>query len=316
MATTIKDENGNLLWQPNDFGLYSNMKTEVIAQILAELLTDTMIQVETHSGDAPITNVYTKEESDARFFQIALFPAYLDGQIYRLIAEGQIIGISDLNLINSRLLLLYMSCFGTDLDGHRVQQGFDVRIQSLEDMSDFLFSRVTQISRDIYLVRDGVVDPTVLVIAKLADTGYRENLSPTIADTSTMVAAINSVNSEVKDNIDAIGALGTRVDDLETQNGSATLTTTAQTLSDAINELDGELGTAQTDIGNLQTDVGNAQGDITSINTAVGDVSTLDSGFTSQEVVAALNQLISSVNTLSGQISALDTRVTALENNP
>ena len=343
MSTTIKDPEGHLLWQPNDFGLYSNMKTEVIAEILTHLFEDTLIQVETHSGDTPITNVYTKEESDARFFQIALFPSYLDGQIYRLIAEGQIVGINDLNLINSRLLLLYKSCFGTDLDGHLVQTGFDVRIQNLEDTSDFLFNRVTKISRDIYLIRDGEVDINVLVVAKLEDTGYKSDLDPDIGDISNMVAAINAVNHKIESASGDITGIESRVSDLETQAGDSPLDTIAQTLSSAINELKGAVDTntnnISTNTGNISTNTNditvNAQNiatnthdiatnagniatntsDISGLKTGVGNVSNLDSGFTTKEVVSALNQLIDSVNTLSGQISSLDARVSALEGN-
>jgi hypothetical protein len=287
MATTIKDENGNLLWQADDFGLYSVMKTDAITEILSELLQNITISVETHSGDQPITNVYTKEESDARFIQIAVFPMMLEGQISQLISEGRIVGSDTIVLINTRLLRLYRSCFGEDLDGHVVDIGFDDKISSLDLSVSAINTNVHTILRDIYQVKpDGSIDTTKLVVAKLSDTGDRSDLDPSISDISTMVAAINSVNSGVSSVASSVSGLNSRVGSLETQSGSDTLNTDADTLSGAINEIDSELG----------------------------KVSDLDSGFTTKEVVSALNQLIGSMNTLSGQISNLEQRVSALEN--
>ena len=73
MATTIKDEAGNLLWQANDFGLYSNMKTAVIAEILKELMTDMKIKVESYiaDDDQALANVYSRTQADERFVRTA-----------------------------------------------------------------------------------------------------------------------------------------------------------------------------------------------------------------------------------------------------
>ena len=308
MSTTIKGQDGTLLWQADDFGEYSVMKTGAITKIIEEAIANTKIKVESYiaDDDQALANVYSRAQADERFVQLASFPEFLEGQVYRLISSGEIVGVDAINLINSRLLELYLSCFGKNLEGVVVQVGFDTRIQNLEDTENFLYSRITKISSDIYLHRDGEIDVSTLVVAKTSDTGSKSDLNPLISDRTTMVSAINSVFSEI-DGIsstvqslsDDVDGIITRVGNLETQNGNDTLNTTSQTLSGAINELNSSIGT-------------NA-GNISSLQSGVGNVNSLDNDFTTKEVVAALNQLINLVNTLSGQISDLDSRVTTLE---
>ena len=151
---------------------------------------------------------------------------------------------------------------------------------------------------------------------------------------SAIDTAIHNVASDVATNI-------TDIDNLEAQNGSETLTTTAQTLSGAINELDDDLNNETTgafaligansadiatingvigdansgmikDIGQLQTTVG-AQGlSITSLETAVGDA---DSGLVKDvsDLQTSVGSLVTAVgDENSGIIKDVDDLQTAI----
>ena len=83
-----------------------------------------------------------------------------------------------------------------------------------------------------------------------------------------------------------------KVEALETQNGSEVLTTTAQTLSGAVNEIDGELNTPTTGIVARVVAAGT---DITNLKNQCGNTP-LDT--TAQTLSGAINELLAMIQAL------------------
>ena len=94
---------------------------------------------------------------------------------------------------------------------------------------------------------------------------------------------MEKIDEAIKGVADASAGYASDIADLEIQNGSETLTTTAQTLSGAVNELDSETG-------DLNTRLTSAEGKITA-----------DEG--------TLATAVSNISTLSGKVSGLETKV-------
>ena len=130
---------------------------------------------------------------------------------------------------------------------------------------------------------------------------------------------MEKIDTAIKNVADASAGYASDIADIEIQNGSETLTTTAQTLSGAINELD-------SDVGDLSTRMSTAEGKITAdegtLATAVGNISTLAgkvSGLetkvgtavlttTASDCSGAINELDADISTLSGKVTALETQ--------
>ena len=96
-------------------------------------------------------------------------------------------------------------------------------------------------------------------------------------------------------------AFNSRVTALEDQNGSATLTTTAQTLSGAVNELDNDLGEAETLLGSETL--------TTTSQTVTGAINELDDDIGTLETLAGDTELPTTAQTLTGAIDELHTNV-------
>lgn len=116
------------------------------------------------------------------------------------------------------------------------------------------------------------------------------------------VTDLNENFSKTKSAIDALeessGSDVTRIAALEAQNGSETLTTTAQTLSGAVNELDADINTP---INGLSAKVQTAQTDITSLKLQNG-----------QQVLTTTAQTLSgAINELDDDLNHADTGVIA-----
>ena len=130
---------------------------------------------------------------------------------------------------------------------------------------------------------------------------------------------MEKIDTAIKNVADASAGYASDIADIEIQNGSETLTTTAQTLSGAVNELD-------SDVGDLSTRMSTAEGKITAdegtLATAVGNISTLAgkvSGLetkvgtavlttTASDCSGAINELDADISTLSGKVTALETQ--------
>lgn len=128
-----------------------------------------------------------------------------------------------------------------------------------------------------------------------------------IADAeSTDASAITALQTAVGD---AGSGLVKAVDDLETQNGDAALTTTAQTLSGAVNELDNEIST---NTGNISTLVQKVGSDTlnTTAQTCTGAINELDASIGSYQYlgtgdVAVASDGVKTIQTLLAECANL-----------
>ena len=119
-----------------------------------------------------------------------------------------------------------------------------------------------------------------------------------VNDLTDTNGAYEAIDSAIHGVADSIGEDSAKIAALEAQNGSEVLTTTAQTLSGAVNELDSEINDATTGLSGRVTNVEAAQvvdaGKIETLETTVGDAST---------------GLVKQVNTNSSNITELFTTV-------
>lgn len=128
---------------------------------------------------------------------------------------------------------------------------------------------------------------------------------------------MEKIDTAIKNVADAEAGYASDIADLEIQNGSETLTTTAQTLSGAVNELDA-------DTSDLNTRLTTAEGKITAdegtLSTAVNNISTLSGKVSGLETKVGSAVLTTTASDCSGAINELDAedgvlggKITALE---
>ena len=132
---------------------------------------------------------------------------------------------------------------------------------------------------------------------------------------------MEKIDTAIKNVADASAGYASDIADLEVQNGSETLTTTAQTLSGAVNELDSEVGDINTRLtsaeGKITADEGTLATAVSNISTLSGKVSAVETKVGSAVLITTASDLSGAVNELKGEIdgagSSLTSRVTALE---
>ena len=132
---------------------------------------------------------------------------------------------------------------------------------------------------------------------------------------------MEKIDEAVKGVADASAGYASDIADLEIQNGSETLTTTAQTLSGAINELDADTGDLNTRLttaeGKITADEGTLATAVSNISTLSGKVSAVETKVGSAVLITTAADLSGAVNELKNEIdgagSSLAGRVTALE---
>ena len=104
-----------------------------------------------------------------------------------------------------------------------------------------------------------------------------------------------------QDGTEDTSAFNARVTALEDQCGSETLTTTAQTLSGAVNELDDDLGDAETLLGDEAL--------TTTAQTVTGAINELDDAVGTVETAVGDTALPTTAQTITGAIAELDTDI-------
>lgn len=130
---------------------------------------------------------------------------------------------------------------------------------------------------------------------------------------------MEKIDTAIKNVADSAVSQTSRIVALETQNGDTPLATTAQTISGAINELDGEISGIDT---RLTTAEGKIVEDETTLGTAVGNISTLSgkaSGLETKVGSAVLTTVASdcsgAINELDGEVGTLANLTTTAKNN-
>ena len=110
---------------------------------------------------------------------------------------------------------------------------------------------------------------------------------------------MEKIDTALKTVADSAVSEDSRVTALETQNGSEVLTTTAQTLSGAINELDGDVGDIDT---RLITAEGKIIADESNISTLAGKVSGLETKVGSAVLTTVAADCSGAINELNSKI--------------
>ena len=132
---------------------------------------------------------------------------------------------------------------------------------------------------------------------------------------------MEKIDTAIKNVADASAGYASDIADLEVQNGSETLTTTAQTLSGAVNELDADTSDLNTRLttaeGKITADEGTLATAVSNISTLSGKVSAVETKVGSAVLITTASDLSGAVNELKGEIdgagSSLTSRVVALE---
>lgn len=132
---------------------------------------------------------------------------------------------------------------------------------------------------------------------------------------------MEKIDTAIKNVADASAGYASDIADLEVQNGSETLTTTAQTLSGAVNELDADTGDLNTRLttaeGKITADEGTLATAVSNISTLSGKVSAVETKVGNAVLITTASDLSGAVNELKNEIdgagSSIAGRVTALE---
>lgn len=115
--------------------------------------------------------------------------------------------------------------------------------------------------------------------------------------------AMSTIDTTMKNIADGVGASDADIAALEAQNGSEHLTTTAQTLSGAVNELDSDVGSLDTRLTTVET---NQTADESTLSTAVSNLSTVTGKVSALETQNGNAVLTTTAQTLSGAVNELD----------
>ena len=118
--------------------------------------------------------------------------------------------------------------------------------------------------------------------------------------------AMSTIDSTMKNIADGVGASDADIAALEVQNGSEQLTTTAQTLSGAVNELDADINGSNGIDSRLTTVETNQTADESTLSTAVANLSTVTGKVSALETQNGNAVLTTTAQTLSGAVNELD----------
>lgn len=118
--------------------------------------------------------------------------------------------------------------------------------------------------------------------------------------------AMSTIDSTMKNIADGVGASDADIASLKAQNGDSQLTTTAQTLSDAVNELDADINGSNGIDSRLTTVETNQTADESTLSTAVANLSTVTGKVSALETQNGSAVLTTTAQTLSGAINELD----------
>lgn len=118
--------------------------------------------------------------------------------------------------------------------------------------------------------------------------------------------AMSTIDSTMKNIADGVGASDADIAALKVQNGDSQLTTTAQTLSGAVNELDADINGSNGIDSRLTTVETNQTADESTLSTAVANLSTVTGKVSALETQNGSAVLTTTAQTLSGAVNELD----------
>ena len=118
--------------------------------------------------------------------------------------------------------------------------------------------------------------------------------------------AMSTIDTTMKNIADGVGASDADIAALKVQNGDSQLTTTAQTLSGAVNELDADINGSNGIDSRLTTVETNQTADESTLSTAVANLSTVTGKVSTLETQNGSAVLTTTAQTLSGAVNELD----------
>lgn len=304
MATSIENESGELLWSPNNFGSYSVEKIQLIVDILKSLLQDTTLKLDTTSSLSG--DYYTKEQTNETFLlktdfnslATSLVTSKLDEYIQQKETSGDLVDAETVRTCVKILNWVCKACFD----------------QSYTDTSEI--TEMTEIT------------PFPISI---------QNITSNLASMSTSVSHLQSVVYEVNSDgtVSSIVRVTTKSEftALTDRIGSDTLTTSAKTITGAINELNSNVATGNR-VTDLETKTDNLSNTVTSLNSSISTLnSTVSSLSTAVSNKVNTSNIVTkstdstnyvpaasleyedrdNIKSLQNSLNSLITRVTALE---
>lgn len=276
MSTQLVNPEGKLLWDPKDFGQYSEDKIRLITSILKELLSSVTLNM---APVAPSENpdgsgFYTKDESDNRFL-IATTAQSLIEELVKKYTDSYIssgtVTPAQYSEVRNWLIKLYQDVNGVNLDSPAEPSGsyMALELSNLSNREQSNANNIARILSDIYVSnKDGSISfvvkfPSADDIGITKENNIITSLSVDFTDRSTIVAAMNELMSKVK---------------------SLDLTT--------------------------------IQKDLTDLKSGQGDINTLDEMYAGEtSTVGILNQIADSIRTIQSRLDALET-LTETPTNP
>lgn len=269
MSLTVENDNGDLMWSPNDFGTYSVEKIQVIADILKEIFKNTPI---TLSIDSTLSggSYYTKEESNQNFVLKTDFSSLASDLVKSLVTSylkdketsGDLAN-SSTQKDNIRVLgLLTKICFDQTYEGTvsatetPTFTPFPLQIQNLTELVNSDNTNISHLLSVVYEVNnDGTVSSRVNVA--------------TLKDLEAVNTSINSVNNS-----------------LDSMNGS--------------------ISTINSQITDIKSDVKKDNTTLTSLKNEVGNLSDFSSGVTDKtSIIKAINSLEARISAIETKLSKL-----------
>lgn len=331
MSTKVVNEQGDLLWGPNDFGDYSIEKIQLISSILRELLSSVTLSTKTVTEGGDTSGFYTKNESDNRYLlaetATSLIEVIAKQSTDTYLKEGGAVSLTDFTQVRGWLIRLNRLVEGVDLDNPQEAAGnyITLRIESLETKEQANASNILGLQRDVYKSNgDGSISSEVkFTYAEDMGITKKDKMIVSLSEgfgtyRSTIVTAMNylmtlienldqsqgdsvtDLSNKVKTLEDFKTAANKDITSLKSSVGDVELQTEAKNLRGAVNELKDQIGTLSDSI----TATGNS---ITEVAGDVGDLGDLDASLSgSISLVDALNSIVSSLSSIENRLNVLE----------
>lgn len=345
----IENEQGDLLWAPNNFGSYSVEKTQEIADIISDVLGDLTINVNSQS-EKDLSDFYDKEEINTLLRDYLLRADYSDtaGPAIRAATDAYLESLRNTGgIVDSDVTqkLVYAADFWTkcclnmtynELINAQVAPtatSFASRLDNLEGIQN---SHTTYLNRIIQNMYEDTETRTGLLLSTRAFTG--EGAGVTIGTGSntysSLVAAVNdllanSQQSAVNNLSNIVNSLSQQMGNLDTRINGLNYVSQSDVVTSSTNSNDKVPSAAleyqdRQSIESLTTTVNGISFTVSGLGTRVDGLDTTTDGLDTRvgslnslsndisdrsSLVAAINSLQSVISGLNSQISGLSNRI-------
>lgn len=302
----IENENGELLWAPNNFGTYSVEKVEEITEIISDTLSDITLNVYSTS-EKDWHDFYDKEEINALLQNYLLRADYSDtaGPAIRSATDAYLESLrNEGRIVDSEVTskLIYAADFWTrcclnmsysELINAQVAPSVTSFASRLDNLEGIQSSHSTYLSKIIQNMYEDTETRTGLLLSTRAFTGEGSGV-------------VIGTGSNTYSNLTAA------VNDLLANSQQTTVTN----LSNTVNNLSTQIGNLDTRVNNL--DYVSRSDVVTSPTNNSSKVPAASLEYQDRQdinnLLSAISSLESTVSDLSSRVSGLTSRVEALEN--